>query len=97
MTRRLVIVALAVAFGLTIAAPAAFAMPGDPGAGSGQGETKPKPWVYEYLERRYGTAEEPWEMFGFAVLEPHGRDASVRYVDEDGIEHHKVDSVVAGR
>jgi hypothetical protein len=43
MTRLLVIVALAVAFGLTIAAPAAFAVPGDPGAGSGQGETKPKP------------------------------------------------------
>jgi len=62
-----------------------------------QGETKPRPWVYEYLERRYGTAEEPWEMFGFAVLELDGRDMRVRYVDEDGREHHKVDSVVAGR
>ena len=61
-----------------------------------EGETKPKPWVYEYLERRYGTAEEPWEMFGFAVVEPVGRDMSVRYVDEDGREHHKVDGVVAG-
>jgi hypothetical protein len=62
-----------------------------------EGETKPKPWVYEYLERRYGTEEEPWEMFGFAVLEPQGGDMRVRYVDEDGLEHHKVDSVVAGQ
>jgi hypothetical protein len=61
-----------------------------------EGETKPKPWVYEYL-KRYGTAKEPWETFGFAVLELRGRDMRVRYVDEDGNEHHRVESVVAGR
>jgi hypothetical protein len=43
MTRLLVIVALSVAFSLTIAAPSAFAVPGDPGGGGGQGQTKPKP------------------------------------------------------
>jgi 3',5'-cyclic AMP phosphodiesterase CpdA len=62
-----------------------------------EGETKPKPWVYEYLEHRYGTAQEPWEMFGFVVLDLAGRDMRVRYIDEDGREHHTVDSVVAGR
>lgn len=60
-----------------------------------EGETRPKPWVYEYL-KRYGTAEEPWETFGFAVLELQGSDMRVRYVDEDGNEHHKVESVVQG-
>lgn len=58
------------------------------------GETKPKPWVYEYT-KRYGTAAEPWETFGFAVLDLNGKQMRARYIDEDGNQHHEVPKVVS--
>jgi 3',5'-cyclic AMP phosphodiesterase CpdA len=58
-----------------------------------EGETKPAPWAYEYL-KPFGSGEEPWEKFGFAVLDLKGPQMSVRYIDEDGTEHHRVDEVV---
>jgi 3',5'-cyclic AMP phosphodiesterase CpdA len=60
-----------------------------------EGETKPAPWAYEYLTP-YGTAEEPWEKFGFAVLDLSGPQMRVRYIDENGNQHHEVKKVVAG-
>lgn len=59
-----------------------------------EGETKPPPWAYEYL-KPFGSEEEPWEKFGFAVLDLEGPQMSVRYVDEDGTEHHRVEKVVS--
>jgi hypothetical protein len=51
----------------------------------------PPLWEYEYLQPfREG---EPWEMFGFAVLDINGRDMSIRYIDEHGTEHYKVEKV----
>ncbi len=60
-----------------------------------EGATCESPWAYEYL-RRYGKGLEPWGTFGFAVLELNGADMSVRYVDEDGREHHTVPSITGG-
>ena len=56
-----------------------------------EGETKPKPWVYEYLKPF--APDEPWETFGFAIVDLDGPRMSVRYVDEDGNEHHRVPEV----
>lgn len=51
----------------------------------------PAPWEYEYLKPfREG---EPWETFGFAVLDIDGPKMSVRYIDENGTEHHSVKEV----
>lgn len=51
----------------------------------------PAPWEYEYLKPfRMG---EPWETFGFAVVDVDGRAMSIRYIDEHGTEHHNVKSV----
>lgn len=48
----------------------------------------PSPWVYEYLKPfREG---EPWETFGFAVLDIEGPKMSIRYIDENGVEHRNV-------
>jgi hypothetical protein len=58
-----------------------------------EGETRPPPWAYEYL-KPFGTAEEPWETFGFAVVDLEGPQMRVRYIDEDGTEHYRVDQVV---
>jgi hypothetical protein len=47
----------------------------------------PPPALYEYrkvLRQRL----EPWAAFGFAVLEFEGPTLRVRYVDENGSEHH---------
>jgi predicted phosphodiesterase len=57
-----------------------------------EGETKPKPWVYEYL-KQYGTGLQPWDTFGFAVLELNDATLRVRYIDEDGNPHHEVPDV----
>lgn len=61
-----------------------------------EGETKPPPWVYQYL-KPYGLPHEPWETFGFAVVDLDGPRMSVRYIDEDGNEHHQVPKVVKDR
>lgn len=60
-----------------------------------EGETRDRPWAYEYL-RRNGTGLEPWGTFGFAILELEGAEGSVRYIDEDGREHHRVRSIAGG-
>ncbi len=60
-----------------------------------EGESKPPPWVYEYLKPY--AADEPWELFGFAVLDIDGPRMSVRYIDENGNEHHRVPEVVKSR
>jgi len=57
-------------------------------------ETDPRPdppWEYEYL--RPFREGEPWETFGFAVLDIDGPKMSVRYIDENGTEHHNVKEV----
>jgi Calcineurin-like phosphoesterase len=52
-----------------------------------EGERKPAPWAYEYLTPF--DADQPWETFGFAVLELDGPEMKVRYIDENGKEHHR--------
>jgi 3',5'-cyclic AMP phosphodiesterase CpdA len=62
-----------------------------------EGNTKPPPpWAYEYL-KPYGSSDESWETFGFAVVDLDGPRMSVRYIDEDGVEHHRVPEVVKSR
>ncbi len=55
-----------------------------------EGQRKPKPWGYEYLAK-HGNWLEPWNTFGFAVLELSGAVMKVRYVDENGFEHKVLD------
>jgi hypothetical protein len=51
----------------------------------------PPPWEYEYLKPfREG---EPWETFGFAVVDIDGRKMSVHYIDEHGVPHYEVPEV----
>jgi hypothetical protein len=48
----------------------------------------PPPMRYDYRLRR-GAGLEPWNTFGFAVLELDGPAMRIRYVDEDGRTHHR--------
>jgi hypothetical protein len=41
---------------------------------------------YEYRQR-YGPGPQPWNTFGFAVIDLDRRDMHVRYIDEFGITH----------
>ncbi|OBF63042.1 hypothetical protein A5753_13515 [Mycobacterium sp. 852002-51971_SCH5477799-a] len=43
---------------------------------------------YDY-RLKHGTGLEPWNTFGFAVIELNARDMVVRYIDERGVEHHR--------
>jgi hypothetical protein len=54
-----------------------------------EGETMPAPWVYEYLKVNSDNSQ-PWDTFGFAVLEIAEDKMSVRYIDENGVNHHNV-------
>ena len=45
--------------------------------------------AYDY-RRKHGTGIEPWNTFGFAVLDLRGADMTVRYIDERGCTHHEV-------
>ena len=54
-----------------------------------KGEKRPAPWVYEYLEVNSRDIQ-PWGTFGFAVLELEDAAMAVRYIDENGVEHHTV-------
>ena len=45
---------------------------------------------YDYRER-HGNGHEPWNTFGFAVIDLDGRDMHVRYIDESGNMHHEED------
>jgi hypothetical protein len=52
---------------------------------------KPYPLLrYEY-RKQYGNGFEPWNTFGFAVIDLDGRDMHVRYIDESGNMHHEED------
>jgi 3',5'-cyclic AMP phosphodiesterase CpdA len=60
-----------------------------------EGDPKPKPpWAYEYLTQ-YGDGPEPWDTFGFAVLELNNQKMRVRYIDENGKQHHGVRDVAS--
>lgn len=56
------------------------------------GDTMPSPWEYEYLKVTSDNFQ-PWGTFGFAVLELSGANLAVRYIDENGTEHHTVPNV----
>lgn len=38
--------------------------------------------------RKHGDGLEPWNTFGFAVLDLHNEAMTVRYIDEAGQQHH---------
>jgi predicted phosphodiesterase len=42
---------------------------------------------YEY-RKQHGRGWQPWNTFGFAVLDLDGRNMHVRYIDESGTMHH---------
>jgi hypothetical protein len=43
---------------------------------------------YDYREH-HGNGIEPWNTFGFAVIDLDGRKMRVRYIDESGNMHHQ--------
>jgi hypothetical protein len=57
-----------------------------------EGKTEPAPWAYEYLKVNSDNFQ-PWGTFGFAVLELADAKMSVRYIDENGKQHHTVPNV----
>jgi len=48
----------------------------------------PPPLTYDY-RRVEGDGREPFNTFGFAVVDLNGRHLDVRYIDEHGTEHHR--------
>jgi hypothetical protein len=46
-----------------------------------------EPGSYEY-RAPFLDGSERWRMFGFTVLDFDGPEIRVRYIDEDGLEHH---------
>jgi hypothetical protein len=49
---------------------------------------EPPAWLeYEY-RKRHSTDWQPWDTFGFAILDLDGEDGTVTYVDEDGDAHY---------
>jgi hypothetical protein len=52
-----------------------------------EGEPYPPGLKYDYREM-HGNGPEPWNTFGFAVLELDGDTMNVRYIDEWGNQHH---------
>jgi len=55
-----------------------------------EGEPYPDGLRYDY-RKRHGESIEPWNTFGFVVIDLAGRDMRVRYIDETGTEHHTED------
>ena len=55
-----------------------------------EGDPYPAGLRYDY-RKRHGSGPEPWNTFGFAVVELAGRAMKVRYIDEHGDEHHEED------
>jgi hypothetical protein len=47
----------------------------------------PEPATYEFRDS-FVKGLETWALFGFAVLELNGPEIAVRYIDENGREHH---------
>jgi hypothetical protein len=52
-----------------------------------EGDRPPSPATYEYYGSMGGSVER-WTLMGFAVIELDGPAAAIRYVDENGKEHH---------
>jgi Calcineurin-like phosphoesterase len=52
-----------------------------------EGDLPPSPATYEYYGSMGGPIER-WTLMGFAVIELDGPSAEIRYVDENGKEHH---------
>jgi len=55
---------------------------------SAEGAPYPLGVKYEY-RKKYGREAEPWNTFGFAVIDLHDRLMRVRYIDEFGVEHYR--------
>jgi hypothetical protein len=55
-----------------------------------EGQPYPEPLDYDYRVK-HGGGLEPWNTFGFAVIELDGARMKVRYVDENGNTHHKAE------
>jgi hypothetical protein len=53
-----------------------------------EGDPYPPGLRYDY-RAKHGTGIEPWNTFGFAVLELEGPNITIRYIDEDGRNHHE--------
>jgi calcineurin-like phosphoesterase family protein len=51
-----------------------------------QALSPPKGLVYEY-RKQHGTGWQPWNTFGFVVLDVDGPRIEVQYIDEDGERH----------
>jgi hypothetical protein len=52
------------------------------------GLVSPRGLVYEY-RRIHSTDWQPWNTFGFAIVDLDGDRMTVRYVDERGVEHYQ--------
>lgn len=52
-----------------------------------EGDAPPPPATYEYYAAMGGTIEY-WTLMGFAVIDLEGATAAIRYIDENGNEHH---------
>jgi hypothetical protein len=52
-----------------------------------EGDPHPEGLKYDYRKKQ-GDGIEPWNTFGFAVVDLQGRDMTVRYIDEHGDAHH---------
>jgi hypothetical protein len=54
----------------------------------------PPAWFEYDYRKRHSTDWQPWNTFGFAVLDIDGEQATVRYVDEDGDPHYGPEPVI---
>jgi Calcineurin-like phosphoesterase len=59
---------------------------------AGESDPYPEPLAYDY-RLKHGDSWEPWNTFGFAVVELNDGAMTVRYIDEEGRTHHE-ESVV---
>ena len=55
-----------------------------------EGQPYPEPLAYDY-RLQHGDGLEPWNTFGFALVELDGARMRVRYVDENGDTHHEAE------
>lgn len=55
---------------------------------AGESDPYPEPLAYDYRLKR-GDGWEPWNTFGFAVVDLNEASMAVRYIDEDGRLHHQ--------
>jgi hypothetical protein len=57
-----------------------------------ESEPLPQPAVYEY-RKQYGEGWEPWDTFGFVVLDLDGDRMEATYIDEHGNRHHHIPNI----